>query len=308
MRSWENLIEIDRTWITKQLNHLFQDIDVKVNINLYCVKPSGTKLSILALADELHYMLPDYVYGKKKRKEMGDRKAALTANHFFGKKDPKTDGKYGELLLFALVESVLGCKMIAHKIRSITNFSDQVKGGDGVFLGNYSISDGRLQPALLIGESKVMGSYSDALKDALVSLSRFCDAASDPEFLSTELVIAKENLNLGDEMDLDELYNRLTPSTSEYKEQILVLPVLLMFNSKGLKNCEDKCMTAADLENEIHKLIHSKKARFIKSIKDKLAEYREVRKMHLHFFLLPCTNVDEFRNTLYYKIHGVSHS
>lgn len=168
---WDKLIKIDRSWVSKQLEHHFEEVNGKLNVKLYTVKVSGTQILPDGIAAALHEMLPDYIYGQKQIGEIGERKAALTANHFFGKKNPETDGKFGELLLFALVEGVLGCKMVAHKIRSLSNFKDQVKGGDGIFIGNYTIVDGRSEPAYMIGESKVMARYSKALSDALDSIN-----------------------------------------------------------------------------------------------------------------------------------------
>src|SRR4051812_35623191 len=104
----EQYIQIDKGWVGRQLQNHFNDIHGKVNVKLYTVKVSGTTIAPGAIVEELHNMLPNYVYGKKKINELGELKAGLKANHFFGKRDPKTDGKYGELLLFALVESVLG--------------------------------------------------------------------------------------------------------------------------------------------------------------------------------------------------------
>ena len=132
---WKQLIQIDSSWVSKQLQPQFNDVNGKLSIKLYSVKASGTSIEIDGLANELHLMLPHYVYSKKQIQEMSPMVAGLKANHFFGKKDPQSDGKYGELLLFALVESVLGCKMVAHKLNVLGNFNDQVKGGDGIFMG-----------------------------------------------------------------------------------------------------------------------------------------------------------------------------
>lgn len=93
----------------------------------------------------LHDNLTYYVYDENRIKD-NPVCAGQNAGSYFGQKDPQADGKYGELLLFVLVESVLGCKMIAHKLKSLTNVIDQIKGGDGVFLGNYDYLGEKNQP------------------------------------------------------------------------------------------------------------------------------------------------------------------
>jgi len=302
--NWSDYIQIDRTWVDKQLKNHFSDISDKLTIRLYTVKVSGTTIIPNGLADELYFMLPDYVYSPDKIEELGKRKAYLTANKFFGRKDPQTDGKYGELLLFALVESVLGCKMVGHKIASLSNFRDQVKGGDGLFLGNYALSDGRLTPAYLIGESKIMGNYSGALTDAFKSIDRFHNASSD-EFLTSEFIVAKGNLVFNNEDDLDELYDRLTPSTNKFKEQVLVHPVLIMYNSDLVKNCETAGgLTPSDLEELLFNAISKTKEKIVKSINNKLVTKPNLKTIFLDFFLIPFNDVDKFRNLMYYLIHA----
>jgi len=305
---WNKLIKIDKEWVSNQLESHFQEVNNKVKVKLYTVKVSGTQILPDGIVAALHQMLPDYVYGQKRLEIIGERTAGLQANRFFGKKNPQTDGKYGELLLFALVESVLKCKMVAHKIKSLSNFKDQVKGGDGIFIGNYTIFDGREEPAYLIGESKVQAQYSKALNEAFLSLKRFTGATNSTEFRSTELIVAKENLILDDSIDLDELYNRLNPQTDTFKQQILVHPVLIMYDDTEIKNCErHNNSTRNDLEKSIKTAMVAKKEKIIKSINDKLSSYPEVSKVYLDFFIVPYNDINNFRDAMYYHIHGVSY-
>lgn len=306
--NWTDIIQIDRTWHTRQLNQHFNEIEGLLNVTLYTVKVSGTIVSPESISNELHEMVPLYVYGKKKIDEMGALKAGQRSSWYFGRKDPTTDGKYGELLLFALVESVLGCKMVSHKIRVLTNYVDQVKGSDGLFIGSYMIADGRNMPAYLIGESKVTAKFTTALGEALNSIDRFCNMSKNPSFLSTELIVASENMIMEDGIDTEELYKRLTPTTDEFREQILVVPIMLMFNSKIVNDCANAgYATPADLEKEINRQLLDSKSNVLKNIKDRLAGYSEAKKIHLHFFLVPHTDITAFRNLMYYKIHGVKY-
>lgn len=304
---WASLIEISDSWYSNQLNSHFQETNGKVTVMIHSLKVSGTTMLPDALASELLMMLPDYVYGKAVIDEMGERKAALNANKFFGDKMPSTDGKYGELLLFALVESVLKCKLVAHKIRSLSNMKDQVKGGDGLFLGNYCLPDGRVHPAYLIGESKVTSSFGNGLEEAFQSLDRFHSDLNSTEFRTTELIVAKANIMKDNRINPDELYDRLNMESDTFKNQILVHPVLIMFNSKKLSALETKAFTPEDLENSIANYIETTKGKVAKKISEKVSSFPNVAKVFLHFFIIPFNEVDRFRNAMYFQIHGNSY-
>lgn len=305
---WSSLIEIDDTWYSEQLNFHYKETDAKVVAEVHTVKVTGTKMLPDSLASALHYMLPQYVHGRQKMNELGVQRASLSVNKFFGKKNPDTDGKYGELLLFALVETVLKCKMVAHKIRSLSNMRDQVKGGDGLFLGSYTLPDGRIHPAYLIGESKVVDSFSDGLDEAFKSLNRFHDDVNAPEFRSTELIVAKEHILLDDRIDPNELYDRINIESKTYKDQILVHPVLIMFNSAKISTLERKALTPADLEKEVKQYVDGRKGQVAKAIANRVINHTEIAKVFLHFFIVPFNEVNKFRDAMYYAIHGVNYS
>ncbi|HKG08523.1 MAG TPA: DUF1837 domain-containing protein [Pedobacter sp.] len=299
---WSKHIKINRTAIAAQLDHHFIDVRDKVTIRMYTLKPSGNLVLVNSLCDALHSFLAYYVYGEADITKHGDTWAGLNAKGVFGHKDPSTDGKFGELLLFALVESFLNCKMIAHKIRSLTNNKDQLKGGDGIFLGNYLIN-GKEHPAYLIGESKVTTSFGEALNEALDSLNRFTDVRLSSEFLDNELIVAQEFVKVVS-ADLDELYDRLTPTTISYKNQVLVHPVLLMYKTDWFGKLETKSATPKELGDAILNKLSGTEKIYMDKIVKKTIDYPQLQKIYLDFFILPCTSVDDFRNAMYYKIHG----
>ena len=149
-------------------------------------------------------------------------------------------------------------------------------------------------------------SYSKALDEAFKSIKRFSDDLISPQFRTTELIVAKENLMLDDNMDVDELYNRLTPTSDLYKSQIIVHPILLMYDDTAIKNSEkNNNATRDDLEAKIKEEFENKKIGIVESINLKLESYPEVKNVYLDFFLIPYNDVDKFRNAMYYFIHGV---
>jgi len=300
---WSKYIKIDRSQISNQLTQHFFNLNSKLALRFYTLKPSGTQILANGVCDVLHESLAYYVYGDSDIEKKGEMWAGLHAKDFFGPKQPHTDGKYGELLLFVLVESVLGCKMIAHKIKSLSNYSDQIKGGDGIFIGNYKVKD-EIRPAYLIGESKVTSSFSVALTEALESISRFHDINNKAGFLDTELIVAQEFIKVTP-INIDELYDRLTPKSDAFKKQVLVHPILLMYNTTWFGKLEKESATPEELEQAITKQLLGQDKALMDKITKKLKEYPEVEKVYLDFFVLPCSSVDNFRNSMYQKIHGV---
>lgn len=299
---WSSHIKIDRGKIMAQLEQHFLEVNNKITMRFYTLKPSGTRLLVNGICDVLHRNLTFFVYGEKKISE-DPIWAGANAGSYFGLKDPQTDGKYGELLLFVLVESVLSCKMIAHKLLSLSNFVDQVKGGDGIFVGNYEYN-GVTSPAYLIGESKVTKSFSDALTEAFLSLQRFHRPEGGPNFLDQELIVAQEFISHTNH-NIDELYDRLTPSTDKFKQQVLVHPILLMYKTKSFEKFELTAKNQLELSDLIAKALKGKQKVYLDKINAKCDDFVNVSKVYLDFFVIPCNSVDEFRDTMFQRIHHV---
>ena len=334
-------IQIDTNWIEKELNlHLEEDIGDKITIRLYTVKSSLVNIDFISISNFLTRIIPQYALSAKqiqddinrslRRNESSIRKKNFSLQEdellkiieqekervireswtsvfnesriFFRKKgEDYIGGKYGELLLFALVEGVLNCKMIAHKITHLTNVNDEVKGSDGVFIGNYKGED-----ALLIGESKIMQSLSNAITDSLDSINRYHKEIESAHNTSHEFLIARSDIHKYDDgtIDIDELFNRLDPRTDSYREQILVHPILLMYERAYIKKAIIKAKSSKELEDilveELSKRIKKKKEvlDLVKShVEDKGLEHA-----FLDFFLLPVDDVSKFRKAMDAKI------
>lgn len=322
---WKKKIKIDTEWINRQLVHHFTDKKTKITVRAFTPKVSGTNFSCDALIEELGFFLSDYVhtetskknklkslknlYPEKTAENRFDTALYKEAQSFFGKKDPATDGKYGELLLFALTESILKSKMVAHKIEGLSNAKDQVKGGDGIFLGNYEIEKGRFEPAIFIGESKIIQGFSDGIDDALGSINRFHAPETQTEFNSMEFIVANKTLFVDDsDIDHDKIYEMLTPSSDTFKSQILVHPILIMYNTKIINSLEKQAKNKDHLELLIKNHLESKKDEIVRKINEKLKTFPQIEKVYVDFFCFPFNDIDNFRNGMYFNIHKVPFS
>lgn len=322
---WESKIQIDPEWINRQLINHFIDKSPKITIRGYTPKASGTTFCCNSLVEELGFMLVDYVHNQKSKdrksktlkqaygNKTGNRRLEEAlykdAQQFFGKKDPSTDGKYGELLLFALVESVLKCKMVAHKIVGLSNSKDQVKGGDGVFLGSYEVENNKFEPAIFIGESKIKQKLSECIDEAYESLDRFHSPEIQSEVNSMEFIVANNTMFMDDlDPDFEAIYERLNPNTDTFKSQILVHPVLIMYNTSKIPTIEKQATSNAQLETLIKEFVKKEKDQFAKKIQDKIAAYPRIKRVFVDFFIFPFNNIDLFRNGMYFNIHKVPYS
>lgn len=302
--NWKELLQIDDQWLTDFLNEHPIYEKHKIKMRGYSVKFSGNLYSFTGLAEYLSQKIPEFVYSKSDIEELGERKAILNAIKYFGQKDPVTDGKYGELFLFMLVESVLKCPMIAYKIQALSNFKDQVKGGDGIFLGEYEFNSDTTVKACLIGESKIMTTYASGLNDALSSLDRFYDKYTSGQFETTEYMVAKKNIANNLDCDIDYLYNSLTPGTPEFSENTIVHPIFLMYDTKKISSIEEEAINSCQAESLMKDYFITEGKRQFKQIQDKIEKWPNLKRVILDFFIIPSNDVEKFRNDVYYQIHG----
>ncbi|WP_157578260.1 Hachiman antiphage defense system protein HamA [Tenacibaculum ovolyticum] len=333
----KELFQIDKNWMEKELLfHLAERFEEKISMRLYTVKPSSTQMDFLSLSSFLTKIIPHYVYSineieddikrNLRRNENAIRKSNIELNEheliriisseeeriknetwidifnqsriFFRKKgEDYIGGKYGELMLFALVEGVLECKMVAHKIKHLTNVNDEIKGSDGIFLGNYNKSK-----AILFGESKVMQSMSGAIVDALDSIDRYHNYKESAHNKNHELIIAREHIHKYNVkgVNIDELYDRLDSSTDEYKEQLLVHPIILMYERSFIKKIQKKANTHDEFNQMITKELieRFKRKDEVFDLIKKHVKKHNLEHSFLDFFLIPVDDVSKFRNAM----------
>lgn len=300
---WKKLIKIDQSWHTDVLNHQFSRVNGKVRISMHSISSTGTQVRSDLLVTKLARLVPQYVLGEKKTRALeSPMDIAHHSIKYFGDIDPEKDGKYGELMLFALVEAMLDCKMVAHKILALSSGNDQVKGGDGIFLGDYEVN-GTLFPACLIGESKVVAKFSSALGDAFSSIYRMHDPSTSQKFRDMEWFVAANHLVEDDDVDIDGIYDRLNPESDTFSRQNLVHPILLMYNQKDISEVETKAVSKENFEVLLKEKLVGLTDGIVSSINDQISKYPEIKSVFLHFFVIPFNDVGAFRHGMYQRLH-----
>lgn len=300
--NWADCVRIPDKWITDYLISHSGKQAKKLEIRAYSIAFSGTQQQIAGLVGYVSRSIKKFVFSDSKIKELEEQELEpyQEAMKYFGDTDPEKDGKYGELILFLLTESVLKIPMIAHKLPLLTNRKSQVQGGDNIFFGDY-----KGQNALLIGESKVMQSMTSAINDALESLDRFHGKPDSEGTLEHELIIAKKSVreDLTKEQ-LDFLYDSLTLNTQAYHSNVLVHPVLIIYDEANIQLIEDESLNKVEAEIRMNSFMTQKVEEIHKKIWTYLSRYPEVATVYLDFFFIPVKSVGKLRHALYQAIHG----
>lgn len=295
---WLKLLKVDRDIFFDWFN-LKEEVVVSkdVKIKFYSLNYKNNKPDDEGFIKHLYQQVENYVFDEKtirELKEDGDipYEKALS---YFGDIDPISDGRYGELILYLFVEAVLQTPMIVHKIAQTYNNNDQVKGSDGLFIGNIN-----KKATLLIGESKMRNNFHVCVGDVIKSLERYIDNA---ESIDRELEVAKNHLSQDlknlDENDLDLIYQSLRTKQIEFQEYNICYPAFLMYKEVKIKN-----LIAENLPE-----IESQVLEFLDSIKNRRSNYLknslpEINNITLEFFMMPVQDVNSFRKMCYKIFHN----
>jgi hypothetical protein len=294
---WEKFITVDGNWVAKHLTQHQIETANKLTLRTYSIQYSGTKYETTALVEFVSNSLKKYILNEKEIKQLEERgiEPYRHALQYFGNRNPSSEGKFGELILYLLTEAILKVPLVVFKIP--TNPNDQIKGGDGLFCGNY-----KNMPAILIGESKTWQSLNDALNDAFLSLDKLHNEY-DHSALNYEYFVAKKNIRVDlSKEEIDYLYDCFTPGSEAYKKRILVHPVLIIYNDDRISTID--ASDNKDGESKIKILIEEKLPEYLSKLETLCKNHKEVAEVYLDFFFMPLKSVDSFRQALYQALHG----
>src|SRR5690606_32916001 len=108
------------------------------------------------------------------------------------------------------------------------------------------------------------------------------------EFNSMEFIVANKTLFMDDtDIDYDRIYEMLTPGSDAFKSQILVHPILIMYNTKTIDSLETKAKNKDELELFLKNYMDSKKEELVRKINEKLKKFPQIEKVYVDFFCFP---------------------
>ncbi|WP_418511254.1 DUF1837 domain-containing protein [Corallibacter sp.] len=293
---WLKLLKVDSTKFKIWFNLLEEKKVNELNVKFYSLKFNKDEPDYEGFIRYLYEQVESYVFEDieiKEIKEDGDNPQEKALS-YFGDINPITDGSYGELILYLFVEAILEAPLVVHKVSQTYNDNDQVKGSDGIFIGNINN-----KATLLIGESKMRNDFNKCVKDALESLSRYINT---PIAIERELAVAKKHLSRDlDDLDkgaLDLIYKSFRTKQPEFNEYELCYPAFLMY--KESKISEMLSEKLPNIEKEINTFLASLKKKRVKYITKNLPNITDVT---IEFFMMPVKNVNDFRKLCYDIFH-----
>jgi len=287
---WEKLLTVDYSKAVELLTSQAVHRDSKLHIRGYTIPFSGTQQRFDSLMQFLRRQLLRYVFPEKERPEDIDW---AVARDRFGDNDPASDGKLGEMLLYVFVEAFLKTPLMAYKLKDLGNPNDQVKGADGVFVGEY---DG--QPALLIGESKIHQNLSRAIRSAIQSLQRFHEGSGP---YATELAIARKYPSQrGLSADaLDSAYAIISRKTG-----VLVHPVFVSYDFSQIRAISRQARDCAWAETALKQELMREITQWREAIESLEKKFPKPFQVFLDFFFLPVEDSMQLRKHFYEMLHG----
>lgn len=150
--------------------HDYRVDGVDCNLRLHYVRFDANKDPMFdVLAEALFHHITLYCLSARRRRddptEQSNIKLMADARALF--RQHPYSGETGELLLYFLLETVLGAPQVVCKMELKTNRNEEVKGGDGIHVRWDKPSDTLI---VYLGEAKLYASFRTAMKEAFDSI------------------------------------------------------------------------------------------------------------------------------------------
>lgn len=296
---------------------------IKFNWNTNGIKANGT-FSYLAFQDNrptqdefinfiyykiIPFCLPrKYIkYCRDKLKETGNERwfhePVDAAKQLFIKAKEKNvhSGEPGEVVLFTFLEGLLGAPRIVTKMNLKTNSNMEVYGSDAIHM---KYDDAQRCLTIYWGEAKLYSELSNALEKIAESIKNFRDKThnSDSSQRDFDIQIIQNHHDLDssdDETTQKALLAFLDPYSEYYNDLKEVHACLAIWNWNFYKELSNYPPDQAEniFKNKYLERIKTACNLFLNKIENKsLKAYR------FHFFLLPISDIVEFRNQFCKKI------
>jgi hypothetical protein len=199
--------------------------------------------------------------------------------------DPDQTGEAGELLLYLLIESMLGAPQVVAKMELKTNTNLEVNGSDGIHMA-WNEQDQLVD--IFFGESKIYQDLGSAMSAALKSIDGFHSA----DLCRHEFLMVTKQFKYANEKIRAAVSQLLTDGVPTSGVRINHA-CLIGFNWKDYEKIFEKPSSGrlAELQN-----CYLSDAQRILSICEKKLESFANKHVRLSVFFLPFKNVQEFRD------------
>lgn len=276
---------------------------------VHCYAPAldaNGRLKPKALAQFLFDRIIDYAIPRKAVEAAQEQMLATGSTAEWIKLQRKAKGAFthldnsgegGELLLFALAETVFEFAQILCKMSLKTSTSMHYNGADGVYAS--TTEDGYLN--VYWGESKLYKSPTDAITDCLKSLAPFLrEEFSDDATNAQDIYLVNEYANLTDPLAVAALKRFFDPDCEEAKHLRLCGFALVGFDVQCFPQTEQ-----AGIWDEIEAALREQLPNWRSHIGKRLGD-EKLELFDIHFICIPMRSVKEFRDAFMALLKGVS--
>ncbi len=201
------------------------------------------------------------------------------------KKGSHRSGEAGEILLFVLVEWLLGAPQIVSKMYLKTNNNMPVHGTDGI---HAKFDEDTKKLLLYWGESKAHNSLGNAFASAMNSIKDFMDGGGQ-EF-EIPIVSSFSDFNTATVEAKQAFINYLDPYSEDYNQCVTVFACLLVFD-----------FPTNNSEQEFTNAVNEATQKFLKSLPGKIQD-RGMGELRFEFFLVPVPSAQDFRDKFQSRI------
>lgn len=281
--------------IIDSVEHAEKLADLTAVTRMHFLKFDGNGVPLVkALAEFMYEHVIDYCLSARDRpvklSAQESMRLAKAARKLFvhppaTEDDPDQTGEAGELLLYLLIEAILGAPQVVAKMELKTNPSLEINGSDGIHM-TWSESDSVVD--VYFGESKIYQDIGAALSAALKSIDSF----HEKDILRHELLLVTRQLkHAHDKVKslVEQLFSSGVPS-----ETIRINHACLI--GYNWKIYEDIMKLKAGERLQSLRKAYTEDATRIHSLCQKRAPSFKNKQVNLTFFFLPFENVKDFRN------------
>lgn len=286
---------VDYSDCIDHIDHQLSIDGVNANVRLHYLKFDGNGLPMIsALAETLYDYIIHYCIASKNRSEPFDEIQAArlvkNARQLFvhpeaTEDDPDQTGEAGEILLYFLVESVLGAPQMVSKMELKTNQNKEINGSDGIHF-KWDDQDGIVD--IYFGEAKIHQELSGALGSAFKSINDF----HDNDMSSHEFLMATKHFKYADEKikeEIERLIVRGRPSTNVRVNHAC----LIGYNWNDYAELVRK--SPQNILDEFLELYRADAQRVVKLLNNRFDQF-DKKHLRFDFFFIPFVRVQDFRD------------
>jgi hypothetical protein len=259
-------------------------------------RPDIKDLTEYLFGQIVNYSIPAKEIEKAKQKDSDDNQTmymtrlAEKARKLFVQTD--NSGEAGEVLLYTMVQEVLGIPQLLCKMPKKTNSNVHYHGVDGIHVSVDKNKKGQDTLSLYWGESKLKTNARNAISEAVKSLEGYLLADGGSQTVAErDLQLVQDNLNIVNE-DLESALLQYLDKDGELYGHVNYKGICLIgFDYDKYPETPNSDITLEEITENVNCDIKS----WLKTLKGQVKKYKHLDTFEMHVFLIPFPSVEEFK-------------